>query len=314
MTFRVKQEHAMTGRAMTTRGRDASMANVCILGEGGSLTSTEASEMRLRAKGWRIHAIAVVTAVVAGTFFAGAAWAAPLPDDPRLAPVRSRLVAVVDKATADGLSPELIEIIVRKVREGLAKGVDPARIEAAASRLGESLTAARTFVADRRPATSRPSELVRALAEAKGAGIELHAADALVRGEGSATEAVRAVEVLTDLGLRGYPVARAAGVVKEVQAREPAAIGRVPSVLETVRIEQALTHVETVDLVARGLRAGGPLQTAARAADKPGRADNAERPNAGKGNSDTFIPPGQLKKQQPQSRPQRPIPPGQAKK
>jgi hypothetical protein len=237
--------------------------------------------------------VAVQTAAVAQ------AAPADLPQDARLAPVRPRLEAVMAKAEKDGLSPELQALIVSKVREGLAKNVDAGRIETAAVRLSESLGNASAFVRERR--RDGGAELVRAVAEAKLAGVDLGVADGVVRTAGPSVDVARAVEVLTDLNLRGYPVERAAGVVKDVLSREPAAVGRVPSTLETVRIEQALTHAETVDAVARGLRGGNVLSAAARrASEEKGRGVGAGQQGggAGKGNSEGFVPPGQLKKQE----------------
>jgi hypothetical protein len=236
--------------------------------------------------------------MLAGSAVAQAA-PAELPSDPRLSAVRPRLQAVLAKAEQDGLAPELRDLIVRQVRDGLAKNIDAGRIETAAARLGDSLNSSSSFVRERR--SEAAVDLVRAVAEAKLSGVDLAAADGIVRSSGNAEGVARAVEVLTDLNLRGYPVERAAGVVKDVLGREPAAVGRVPATLETVRIEQALTHAETVDAVARGLRGGNALAAAARRAadEKPGRGAGGvgKGEGPGKGNSDGFVPPGQLKKQ-----------------
>src|SRR5687767_5296835 len=88
--------------------------------------------------------------------------AAPLPADPRLDAVRDRLEQLVQRADGAGLPSEMI---VSKVREGLAKGVDAQRIEAAALRLTENLEVAQKFVVARRPGQP-PAPLVRAVAEA----------------------------------------------------------------------------------------------------------------------------------------------------
>src|SRR5216110_248060 len=115
---------------------------------------------------------------------AEAAPPATLPQDARLEPVRARLESLVARTNQAGLPADLV---VSKVREGLAKGVPAERIEAAANRLAESLELARRFVAERR---SGPAPaLVRALAEARSAGVELSETDALVRGERSVAEA-----------------------------------------------------------------------------------------------------------------------------
>ena len=229
------------------------------------------------------------------------AQGAALPADPRLDPVRPRLEQLVDRTAASGLPAELV---VSKVREGLAKGVSPDRIEAAVARLFDNLQAARTFAAERRSGPAPAPELVRALADARMAGIDLASADAVVRGGKAAPETARAVEVLTDLSLRGYPADRAAVLVKDLFARDAAALGKLPATLDLLRREQALSHAETVDALARGMRGGGSLEQASTRASAeerrkaPGGA--ARRGGEGApGRKEGFIPPGQLKKQMP---------------
>jgi hypothetical protein len=153
-------------------------------------------------------------------------------------------------------------MIVSKVREGLAKGVDSARIEAAAVRLSDSLVAAQRYVIARRPGPSAPLPLVRAVAEARLAGVALTAIDPLVAPELPEPSARRAVEVVTDLSLRGYPSERAAAVVKDVLARDTSALDRLPGALETLRHDYALSRAEAVDALARGLASADSLQTA----------------------------------------------------
>jgi hypothetical protein len=181
---------------------------------------------------------------------------AGLPVDARLEPVRAHLQQLVDRADGAGLPSEMI---VSKVREGLAKGVDPARIEAAVVRLTENLDAAQKYVQDRRPGQSTPS-LVRTVAEARMAGVPMNAVDRLIRVQ--KPEMQRAVEVVTDLSLRGYPSERAEVVVENVLARDAHALDRVPGTLETIRQDYALSHTEAVDALARGLASSDSLQTA----------------------------------------------------
>jgi hypothetical protein len=236
---------------------------------------------------------------------AGSASPAPsIPDDARLAPVRPRLEQLVEKTAAAGLPAD---VVVSKVREGLAKGVDPARIEAAATRLAESLEVARRFAAERRPGASPSAAMVRALAHAKMAGLELDATDSVVRGATGDAPTARAVEVLADLARRGYPSARSSHVVRDVLTRDPAALERLPAALETIRTEQALTHVEAVDALSRGISGSDSLQAAyTRTVDEerrnraPGggagkpRKDNGE-PQGGAGPGKSDFAPGHLK-------------------
>jgi hypothetical protein len=78
-------------------------------------------------------------------------------------------------------------------------------------------------------------------------------------------------------------------------------MGRLPSALESVRQEQALSPADSVNQIAQGLRTGGSLKAASRRAAAAGGAGVK---GAGKGNAGgsasgggTFVPPGQLKKQ-----------------
>ena len=241
------------------------------------------------------------------------ALAAPpaLPADGRLGPVRADIEAIVARTTEAGLPSE---IIVSKVREGLAKGIDPKRIGAAAERLAQGLVEARTFVVSHRGGSDAAPELVRAVAEAKLAGVDLKNAEALLRKDRDPAASARAIEVLTDLSRRGYPVGRASEVVAEVLARDPGAVSRLPGTLEVVRTEQALTHTESMDQVGAGLRKGGSLQAAAARAAAPGQATKSQGPKAGHGpaggpGSGSFVPPGQLKKQGEAAR----VPPGHSR-
>ena len=220
-----------------------------------------------------------------------------LPDDPRLQSVRPRLEQLVNKTADDQLPADLL---VSKVREGLAKGVPAERIEAATQRLAEGLVAARQFVTARHPEVSPPVELVRALAEARLAGVDLAAADPIVRGSRPTADTARAVAVLTDLSLRGYPTGRASDLLEQVFSREPAAVGRVSATLEVLRREHALTHVESVDALTRGLEGGASLATASNRAlseARNGRGQGKHKPGRDTGGQDGFVPPGQLKKQ-----------------
>jgi hypothetical protein len=226
------------------------------------------------------------------------AGAVALPADPRLDPVRPRLEALVTRSAEAGLPTELL---VSKVREGLAKGVPADRIEAAAGRMAEGLSAAQGFVRERHPKQAPPPDLVRALAEARMAGVEPAVLDPVVRGAKPGPATARAVEVLTDLSLRGYPASRALALGAELHGREPAAVGRLPATLDVLRREQALSHVEAVDALSQGLQGGASLETAsARAAQARRGAGQGKSKQGGEdeaGNKEGFVPPGQLKKQ-----------------
>jgi hypothetical protein len=221
--------------------------------------------------------------------------AAGLPADPRLEPVRAHLQQLVDRADGAGLPSEMI---VSKVREGLAKGVDPTRIEAAVVRLTENLEAARQYVVARRPGQPLAS-LVRAVAEARMANVPMSAVDRLVKVQKPEME--RAVAVVTDLSLRGYPSDRAELVVENVLNRDAGSLDRVPGTLETIRQDYALSHTEAVDALARGLASSDSLQTAYNRTVEDerkrghGRGGGKAAEQDDEGGSGK-LPPGQLKK------------------
>jgi len=75
------------------------------------------------------------------------------------------------------------DALVSKVREGLAKGVDAQRIASAVMRLADDLEAAQRFVTARRPGPAAPG-LVRAVAEARMAGLDLATLPSLVAPTG----------------------------------------------------------------------------------------------------------------------------------
>ena len=236
-----------------------------------------------------------------------ASGAVSLPEDARLVPVRAELQRRIDSAAAAGLPADAL---VSKAREGLAKGVDAQRIASAVMRLADDLEAAQRFVTARRPGPVALG-LVRALAEARMAGLDLATLPSLVAGDRPPQPAQRAVEVLTELSLRGYPVQRTLAVVERIEVREPAALDRVPALLDTIRRDQALSPAEAVDALARGLATADSLQGAyRRAVEDERRKDNGKASSSagttvdGPGNSENA--PGRLPKVKP--------PPGQAKK
>lgn len=200
-----------------------------------------------------------------------------LPQDARLAPVRPALERQLARARAAGLPTD---VVVAKVREGLAKNVAPDRIGAAVERLVGGLDQARAFALD---ATKRPpsGSLIAALAKAHLAGVDLATSAIVLRDVKDDATAAHAVSVLTDLASRGYPSERAALVVRDVGAREPSALARVPFVLDNMRQAQGLTPLQTVDTLARSLVAGAPLDTAARRS-----TDEIERGGNGRGRAD----------------------------
>jgi hypothetical protein len=234
----------------------------------------------------------MMTAAVLGFAAAQEAAAQPLPDDPRLQAMGDHLAQIIQSEEAAGLPSE---VMVSKVREGLAKGVAPSRIEEVTVRLAANLEAARRYVTARRPGPAPPA-LLRAVAEAGMAGVGMPALDSIVSDD--RPEAAHAVEVVTDLSLRDYPSGRAGVVVQNVLSRDARSLDRVAGTLETLREDCGLTHAEAVDALARGLASSDSLQNAYKKTvedeRRPGRRGGA---NADWGDSPgrSGLAPGRLK-------------------
>src|SRR5213593_4237267 len=120
--------------------------------------------------------------------------AASLLDDPRLAPVRVELQAALHKAAQAGV-PE--QLLVDKVREGLAKNVPAPRLLSAVRALEASLEEAQQLASSRLHATPLP--LLRAIAEARAGGASLAEVGVVLDAAHDASRATRAVSALSDL-------------------------------------------------------------------------------------------------------------------
>ena len=212
----------------------------------------------------------------------------PLPADPRLASVRAPLEEILARAAKDGLPTDLI---ASKVREGLAKGVAPEAIRGAAERLAGSLDGAARFLRAQRgpgsatPAAPAPSPLlIRAVAEANLAGVEAEGVQPLVASVDSDAVVARAIEVVTDLTMRGYPSRRSGAVVRDIADRDPRSLGRVVAGVESIRAEQTVSRADALEALVRNFKTGTPsLDSAvARALEGGDRAGNASGLSPGK--------------------------------
>ena len=184
--------------------------------------------------------VALVAILVAG----GAAWADPSAlDDARLGASAAQVHATVDGAARAGLPAALL---ADKVREGLAKGVPPARIAAVVAALSDGLGRAR---AEAQPLIGgAPSAaLLKAIVEAHAAGAGAADVAAVLRAGGRE----RAVEVLTDLAQRGYPVGVAARTVAAVVARKSGTLDRVVGEAERLRAVDGAAPADALDALAR---------------------------------------------------------------
>jgi hypothetical protein len=202
---------------------------------------------------------------------AAPAWAGGVAiDDARLGAAAPQVHAIVDGAARAGLPAD---VVADKVREGLAKGVPPARIVAVAGALADALGRARTEAQPLVGATS-PS-LLKAIVEAHAAGAA--AADVAVILRAGGRE--RAVQVLTDLAQRGYPVAAAARTVAAVGARNGAALDRIVGEAERLRAVDGAVPADALDALARANAQGLGLDHAEQLLHVGDGADDAHGPN-----------------------------------
>ena len=199
------------------------------------------------------------------------AWAdRPAIDEARLGASAGAVRAVVDHAAQAGL-PE--QLLVDKVREGLAKGVAPARIVVVVRGLEEGLSRARTE-AQPFAGSAPPAGLLKAIVEAHAAGAGAADVTALLRAGGRE----RAMQVLTDLLQRGYP---AAGAARTVAGARSDALGRLVGEAERLRAVDGASPSEALDAIARanaqGLGLDHAEQLLHRASD--GADDSMHGPN-----------------------------------
>jgi hypothetical protein len=192
-----------------------------------------------------------------------------LPDDARLAPVRAQLDQVLTAAVHDGV-PE--SILSDKLREGLAKNVSPARLAEVLrgyeSRLAEAVALA---------GPSAPS-LLKALAEARAAGVEARELGPLLAASGDAGRRTRALDALTDLAQRGFPAAQAARTVASVLRSDPQKVDRIAAAAQS--LSERVGRAQALEAIARAAAKGlGPEH----AADFTGKFDDRgpERDNTG---------------------------------
>ena len=156
--------------------------------------------------------------VVVTLAFATSRAAAQAPPDrtlpaPLSAPTRATLLGLIDSARVAGLP---VDPLYSKVREGVFRSADDARVIAAVQRLGRDLGDARSALGD-----SAAGEEITAGANALRAGIKPADLSRLreSRGHRGDHPLTVALVVLADLATRGVPPAMAAASVNELVAR-----------------------------------------------------------------------------------------------
>ena len=204
-------------------------------------------------------------------WLARAAAADPvLPADARLDSARVELDQLVAGLAAQGLPAELL---VAKVREGLAKQVPVARILVVARKLGVELVevdalARRGLGLGR---DSAPPGLLAALIDARTSGAAVKELAALIGEAGkendrakAASAATRAATSLADLAARGYPSEGVGALVGTLARGDGRKLGRLAGALETLRKAEGLTPGQALELVRAAIAAGGDPDSAVR--------------------------------------------------
>lgn len=163
-------------------------------------------------------------------------------------------------------------ILVDKWKEGLAKGVSPARLDNALRELAEAVRQAQQemppFVAK-----EASTELLRALVDAAHGGVPRADVVSVLRSGGRE----RAIEVLTALVQRGYPTTLAAQVVGSLSGR-PSELGQLVDQAERLRNIDGATSTEALDVIARANSQGLGPDHAAQLLHQPAEPlDNASR-------------------------------------
>lgn len=203
---------------------------------------------------WAGRLLAVcLTVAAAAPSRAHAADPAPASEADRLGPRAADIQRVIDRAAREGLPTDGL---ASKVREGLAKGAAPEAIWRAVERQAQTLGEASAMLRQQRKGAASAA-LVKAVADARAAGVAAESARPLVASSVDDARVVRAVEVLTDLALRGYPERGSGVLVRDVLERDPSSVGRIAGGLESIRHGQTVSRADALELLGRNLLATG---------------------------------------------------------
>jgi len=200
------------------------------------------------------------------------AQTAQLPDAPGLAEVRGELQTLVAGLHREGLPSKPL---VAKVREGLAKGVEPQRILTAAYAVAYDTRIIARLVelhlpdraADRANGANRAKALAVGMS-GRAAGLTVSGIDAMFRQvpRVGVAVAIAAVDTAADLAAAGYPTRRSTELVVGVLARpRPGqALPVVLAELEATRLATGVSRIVAVDAIADLVENGHGLAVAAR--------------------------------------------------
>lgn len=200
------------------------------------------------------------------------------PADARLEPIRGRMQTALDVAEREQLPADLL---VSKMREGLAKRVSLPVIAAAVERLVVVLRQARALAQNRGVPTPSP-RLLQALAEARLANVGEEPLARLLAARGNETDRRMAIESLSDLKLRGCEPEVAVPLVETLMLKDPKSLAVLPSLIQSLRQDFALTSAEAAFSIENSLKNEASLQrAAARARNDNAALGKGARPNDG---------------------------------
>lgn len=177
----------------------------------------------------------------------------------------------IGAAEAEGLP---VDGLRNKVREGRAKRVPEARIEQVVRRLAGLLREEHGWLQQaaegpHKVAAAKKAQVPRglwmAVAEARLSGVSSEALRAVVTtrqrlAPADVVPAMRRIDALVDLQVRGYPVDK--GTVGLVRAAALQHLDDLGTAMDSVRRQTGLTHAEVLDRVAQNMRRGEPVQAA----------------------------------------------------
>jgi len=255
---------------------------VSIFPPAGSYFATDSKRMNRPRPRTMLRSVAVLALLLGGATRSG--LAAPtgadetIPDDARLGPARASLQATVAKAGAGGLPTRPLIV---KVREGLAKGVPPERIAAAVESLARGLDEANHFA--RAQGRGPSAALLTALADLHARGVTWDSAAPVITAHADEAAMLRAVDVLGELATRGYPERPAGQLLRGVEEREPAAIGRLVPALESIRRGLTVSRADALEALGANLSLDGTALDAAVNKSLEGKEHGAAAGN-GRGN------------------------------
>ncbi|HEY4183947.1 MAG TPA: hypothetical protein VGP07_02720 [Polyangia bacterium] len=211
-----------------------------------------------RAARWTCLAALIAVAVTSMSAAVAGPTADALPDDVRLASVRTQLREAIARADRAGLPTRPL---ITKVREGLAKGAAPGQIVTAVEGLAHGLDDANRLVrAHGRPVPS--PALLEALAVARSGGASDEAVLPLVVSKMDEARLLQAIDVVGDLALRGYPGRQGGLVVRDVAERDASALGHLVAGLESIRRGQTVSRAVALDALGANLATSGSLDAA----------------------------------------------------